>query len=124
MQQQTFVTLPDKWNEEVHSGNHNTMPDWIVQIGFGRRAGVLVIALLNGALSTAPCSQPKWQKVQLESKKNNITLTQNLHMIKSTLQSILLKSYDPSELKGENTFEVSMVRKKVYFFVPYILIVM
>jgi hypothetical protein len=100
------------------------MPDWIVQIGFGRRAGVLVIALLNGALSTAPRSQPKWQKVQLESKKIYITLTQNLHMIKSTLQSILLKSYDPSELKGENTFEVSMVRKKVYFFVPYILIVM
>jgi hypothetical protein len=45
------------------------MPDWIVQIGFGRRAGVLVIALLNGALSTAPRSQPKWQKVQLERKK-------------------------------------------------------
>jgi hypothetical protein len=63
------------------------MPDWIVQIGFGRRAGVLVIALLHGTLSTAPGSQPKWQKVQLERKNIYITLTQNLHMIKSTLQS-------------------------------------
>lgn len=63
------------------------MPDWIVQIGFGRRAGVLVIALLNGALSTAPCSQPKWQKVQLERRKKYHSYSKSPHDIKSTLQS-------------------------------------